>query len=202
MAVMPLPATHAEVVRFVMRKSGPQTLAGLIFSCLCIKLLIGRFDRYDVLLIGTLLSIRGLVEWVVHRYLLHAMPLPVLGFRLMTPAFAMHAEHHRNPQLLDGLLFKARSVLAFAVALGLLFVLLAGDVGRGITLLLSFLLMLLTYEYFHVLSHSAVVPRSRWLKFLLANHRQHHEGAPNRFLGVSSRLGDRLFETGKVSVNE
>ena len=159
--------------------------------------------------VGMVVVLVGPVEWFVHRYLLHASEWSLPRRRLGTGV--AHTEHHRDPDDLRWLFLSgidvAAMVLAFgalcsgwALPLGLL-----ADPGGGTpsgTWLVPWLaawsaatFALLHYEWVHLLVHTRYRPRSGYYRRLVANHRRHHHRNPQRWLGVTSTLGDRLFGT-------
>lgn len=181
-------------MRFLLASAGPRVLLGALVLVALLRAFSGDgWDLIDLLLIAALVSTRGIFEWLVHAYVLHARPLPTLGVCLHSALSRAHAEHHRNPGQVDGVLFKGRSNMLLVTGMLLVFPLLFGE--RGLTLVFTGTLLLGVYELFHVLAHSGTRLDAGYLAGLVSQHRRHHADNPDAFYGVSSRLGDRLFGT-------
>lgn len=84
-----------------------------LFFCFSVlaKFFLGGWALLDFLVISGFWLFRGVIEWLVHSYIHHAKPIPVLKVRIKTSVHYMHLEHHRNPHDLETLLFKGRPVL-------------------------------------------------------------------------------------------
>lgn len=189
-----MPAGGRAVARFLVTAPGLQVLLAALLAIGILRALFADgWDPEDVAIMAGCFAFRGIGEWLVHAYVLHARPLPLVGWRLAGPLHAAHMAHHQHPDDVDGVMFKARSNLFLVLFSLLAFTMIFGD--HGITLAFCGALLLLVYEIFHVLSHSATQPRPRWLRRILENHRHHHAGHEDECLGISSRLGDRLFGT-------
>lgn len=146
-----------------------------------------------VLVVGS----RSLLEWLGHRYILHARPLRLGRRTLVNPVARMHAEHHGHPEGLDGIFFGARAVVATTL---LLFATTAPVLGlrHSLGLVNGYVAALLIYEWFHLLAHSSIAPRSSWLRHVVAHHRHHHAVDPAACYCVSAIWADRLLGTAGV----
>lgn len=168
------------------------TLAGLLLR--------GRsrrpVGRADLAAAGAVLALQPLVEWWLHRSLLHGRPRTVLG-RTVDLA-APHLGHHRYPDDVRTILLGAGFALPNAVVAGAAATavgLLAGGPGAVGTAVATGEAGLAAYEWAHLLSHSGYRPRTARFRRLRAAHLRHHHRDDSTNFGITSRLGDRLFGT-------
>ncbi len=189
-----IPTGYRAVARFLLASGGPRVLLIALVLVALLRACTGAgWEFVDLLLMAALISTRGIFEWLVHAYVLHARPLPLLGICLHSPLSRAHDLHHRSPDRVDGVLFKGRSNMLLVGGMLVVFPLLFGE--RGLALVFTGTLLLVVYEVFHVLAHSGTRPDPGYLAGIVAQHRRHHADNPDAFFGVSSRLGDRLFGT-------
>lgn len=147
----------------------------------------------DIIIVILFVFLKSIPEWFIHTYIMHANPLPLLGFRLKNPIYYMHLHHHKYPEDIEGLFFKGRSIFALLVITYLVFL----PVSLHVTniFVFCFALGLLFYEVFHMFSHSAIEIPNKKLMSVVMNHRCHHQLSSRYYFGVSSILADRLFKT-------
>jgi len=160
---------------------------------------IGRGDLFVIL--ATVIAI-GPVEWVIHRFLLHADEAAWTSRRLGTGDG--HRRHHIDPPDLDWLLLAGRDAAIFVGAFGVMTALwtvplaaLLGVAGVGafLTGWACAALALLHYEWVHLLVHTRYRCRTRYYRRLARNHRLHHFRNERYWLGVTTNSGDRLLRT-------
>lgn len=184
-----------SVARFMLTRSGPCMLVLVLILCLLAKIFVYSIDLIDCLIVLFFLFFRSFLEWTIHSYLHHARPLPFLGWRVKTPIYRMHIAHHRNPGDIDTFLFGGVSVLAATPILLLTGSLFLGGMNRSLTLTFAFMLCLMIHEVVHVVCHSPIFPRSKFMSRLVATHRKHHFINSRLWLGVSSPLADSSMGT-------
>lgn len=194
------PKSYSEVALFMASHSGPWVLLiGTLVSASW-KFIYGTWGLLDVLIIASIVALRGVIEWLLHTYFHHARPVPFLGLRIKTPIHKMHLQHHRNPSDLDSFLFKGRS-LAGAIVIALIFFrFFPLTLSIELSFLIGVLLAILIQEVAHVICHSSIHPKWPFLREIISLHRRHHHEDASRDMGVSSMLGDRLF--GSLNKNE
>jgi sterol desaturase/sphingolipid hydroxylase (fatty acid hydroxylase superfamily) len=141
-------------------------------------------------------ALQPFFEWALHRYVLHAPPIP-LGAGAVDPG-AAHRGHHLAPDDVAGALLGVRYALwdgagvgVLAAAVGTAAVGPAGALPAAATGEAG----LLAYEWLHLLSHSGYRPRTRWFRRLRAAHLRHHFRDDRANYGVTSRLADRMLGT-------
>lgn len=125
----------------------------------------------------------SLAEYLIHRFVLHAMP----WFR------RLHAQHHAAPRGLVGV--PAWFSAAMLIALLGWTRHRGGDgvwaCGAGVGLVLGYL----AYVAFHYATHHLPGLRWRWVSRLRKAHALHHGGSVACNFGVSTPLWDRVFGT-------
>ena len=136
-------------------------------------------------------------EWAIHVYLLHMK-------RWSTIASRAHRVHHKVPNDLDQLLLSPWQVAGlFAIAAlvvaagGAIAGAVAGSIPWGPLLsgLLTAYVLILGYEWTHLLIHTAYVPKSAAYRRVWRNHRLHHFKNENYWHGVTNNLSDRVLGT-------
>ena len=124
----------------------------------------------------------SLAEYLLHRYVLHALP----------PFRRLHALHHAAPRELIG----APAWLSPALAL-VLFALTCyfGDVSLACGATVGVTLGYLVYVSVHYATHHLPNLRWPWLRKLRRAHALHHRSALPCNFGVSTGLWDAFFRT-------
>jgi sterol desaturase/sphingolipid hydroxylase (fatty acid hydroxylase superfamily) len=130
------------------------------------------------------LSIWTLVEYLMHRYVLHGS---------WGPPSRGHREHHRRPRSMI-----STPVLTIAISLTFLWVVLASTAPRGITALLLFGIYA-GYNYFAVVHHlqhhhGSFLERFRFFAVPLRLHLLHHH-RPDMHFGITTSFWDRVLGT-------
>ncbi len=191
-----------DVLRTYVTHRSPQLMAVGILVALGLRLLVGSYGWADVAIIVATLALTGVVEWVLHLFVLHAPDDSVRMTKYKTGAG--HREHHLDPPNIGWLMLGPIDVVVFlgmlAVwnltwPLAVAFAFGAPLVPTYLTALLSSYVMLAHYEWTHLLAHARYRPKFRYYKRLAANHRLHHYRNEHYWLGVTSNVGDRLLRT-------
>ncbi len=156
----------------------------------------------DVLVGAAIVVALGPFEWVVHRWGLHGPADGVLTRRLGVGVD--HRRHHVDPDDIDTLLLRPVDAGALVLGLGVVTAVLTGPVavvsfdawpGAFLTGWLVAAAALAHYEWTHLLVHARYRPSFRYYRTLERHHRLHHHRNEDHWLGITSRLGDRLFGT-------
>lgn len=190
-----LPDHYPQALVLMMKQSGPWVLLVSIITSLVLRGLYGPPTVWDGVVFSMFFFGRGIIEWLVHTYVLHARPLPWLRWQCRSALSRMHAEHHKHPSDINTLFFGGKSVLLTTLVMAVTFSMIMPRQELALTLLSTILLNTLLYEWCHLLAHSTITPRSGLFRRLILNHRWHHYQDGQKWLGVSSTLGDRLFGT-------
>jgi Fatty acid hydroxylase superfamily len=196
-------ATRGDAAQVFARHRSPQILAAGLATVGTLRVRARRVDRRDAVLVGAIVALRGVHEWVIHRGLLHAEPRTVRGV-VIDPG-AGHRSHHRDPDVLDDALLTPRDAAQFLVMLAVYVSaaclpwrrhLSARHVLSAIGASYSALVL---YEWTHFIDHTTVPLHSRRSRALRAHHRLHHHRDETRWLGITSTTGDVLFRTRTVA---
>lgn len=196
-----LSTKRATLVAFV-RRGSAQVFAAVALAALTSRLFVGDIGVADGVVVAAALVAVGPVEWVIHRYLLHADESAWTSRRLGTGTG--HRRHHLDPADLDWLLLAgtdaAISIALFglgAAAVSVPFASLVGASGLGVflTAWACAAIALLHYEWVHLLVHTRYRCRTRYYRRLARNHRLHHYRNERFWLGVTTNSGDRLGGT-------
>lgn len=174
----------------------------MALGLVAVRIALGDFGRGDLAALIVTLALTGTVEWVIHKYLLHA---PVDSFRMRTLQTGRgHREHHLTPDTIGWILLSPTDVVAFMVSFAAfsalwgvpLFLALGADlVASYLSALTLAGLGLLHYEWTHLMVHTRYRPSMRFYASLARNHRLHHFRNEDYWLGVTSNSGDRLLRT-------
>lgn len=195
-------STIAEVAKTFVSFGSPRVV--IFFSAVfaALRLAVGGFGWFDLVLVVITAVLVGPVEWVIHLGLLHA---PEDSKRMTKyDTGGGHREHHLDPQNVGWALLSWQDVSIFVFllagwsavwALPLTWVVGAPLLGSFLTAQLLAVLGLLHYEWTHLLVHTRYRPKTRYYKRLARNHRLHHYRSEYHWLGVTSNLGDRVLGT-------
>lgn len=185
------------------RHGSPRVIATALTAGVGVRLLIGGWGILDLVFLAVTLLLVGVVEWCIHRYLLHAPPD---SFRMrVLKTGSGHREHHLDPGHVGWLLLGTADAAIFAgmimagtVAWALPVTLAvgtgpaAGPIATAVVLALG---ALAHYEWTHLLVHTRYRPKTPYYRRLARHHRLHHFRNEEYWLGVTSNLGDRLLGT-------
>lgn len=199
--------TKRETLAVYLRRGSAQVLLACVVVFVVARAAVGGFGidgfgRGDAVVVVTTLLITGTVEWVIHKFLLHA-PADAWTTRTLGTGIG-HRQHHVDPTDIDWLMLRGIDAAVFVAAFGI--VTAAWSVPlltlTGSTVLGPFLtawglaaLGLAHYEWVHLLEHTRYRPKSRYYKRLEWHHRLHHFRNEHYWLGITSTTGDVLLRT-------
>ena len=187
---MKMPKTMGELNVFFISSPGPAVALLTLIISVFLQWQLG--SPWYLLTVAAVFG-RSLSEWLLHRYVWHVPEIKLASIRISNPIARLHAQHHLNPDEPSGVLFGGRMVtlLFILIALsGMAFLSFQGTLAA----LTVASVMLLLYEWCHLLAHSNVVPRSSFLRKLADQHRYHHINQESCF-AVSQVWADKLFGT-------
>lgn len=194
-----VPTSYRAMFAFLFSGSGIWALLlGMLLPGL-IKLLYGHWDLLDSGIVLAFFFGRGAIEWMIHSWLYHANPLPVIGWRLRSSVSDAHIRHHMDPSDLSTLLITWRGVVAVLLVTFAGFYLVFGNMDRALTMVIGFAIVGTMIELLHLVCHCRIPHRNALMKSLVRLHRYHHHVDSHNFYGVSSSMGDRLFGTFPVA---
>lgn len=130
-------------------------------------------------------------EYAVHRFIQHSPRL-----RPYIRRWDDHGVHHAQPNDPEGYVSSLGETLPIAGVLLGLFIVAAGSLSGGVTLLAGFLFGYLIYDWIHCASHLPELHEKRpWLTRWSSNHLRHHWERANAYYGFTTSLWDRLLGT-------
>jgi sterol desaturase/sphingolipid hydroxylase (fatty acid hydroxylase superfamily) len=145
-------------------------------------------------LIASGLMVWTLIEYLLHRFLLHYRPQ---AQALLAVVEKLHLGHHRDPRDEAKITVPVFASLPIAGGLLVLFRLISGSGEMAALLLVGSITGYLYYETVHFWIHCGA-RRGRWLRQQVANHLFHHFNDQHRCFGVTTSLWDRLLGTHRM----
>jgi hypothetical protein len=138
-------------------------------------------------------AIFALVEYLTHRFTLHARPAGNGFVRKLQRR--LHYDHHVQPDRLDLLFIPPWFLIPVLAIYGALYFFLTASAEVTVALIMGNLLGLLHYERVHYIAHIPVVPRTAYGRWMKKYHLWHHFKNENYWYGVTNPLFDYLFST-------
>ncbi|HVF92198.1 MAG TPA: sterol desaturase family protein [Blastocatellia bacterium] len=133
------------------------------------------------------------VEYVSHRFLLHAAPRPEPSLSRLQRR--LHYDHHKKPDILELLFVPLWFSLPNLAVYAALYYLLSGSVPVTLALLLGNLISFLYYEWVHYVAHIPATPRTPWGRWMKKYHLLHHYKNEGLWFGVTNPSLDLLCGT-------
>jgi sterol desaturase/sphingolipid hydroxylase (fatty acid hydroxylase superfamily) len=170
------------------------TYLALIVASLWFAVSLAEGARAPLLAALVIVLIYPLVEYLLHRYVLHSRLL----YRYKATAALwkrVHYDHHQNPndlRVLFGALYTTLpTILVIATPVGWLI----GGPAGGAAAFATALILFSLYEFCHCVQHLPVTPRHEWLRALKKHHLAHHFHNEQGNYGITSMIWDRAFAT-------
>jgi sterol desaturase/sphingolipid hydroxylase (fatty acid hydroxylase superfamily) len=145
-------------------------------------------------LIATGILVWTVIEYLLHRFLLHYRPQAPVLLALIEK---LHLGHHRDPQDEAKITVPVYGSLPIAGGLLGLFRLMTGSWELAALLMTGSIAGYLYYETVHFWIHRGT-RRGRWLRQRRANHFFHHFTDQTRCFGVTTPLWDLIWGTYRV----
>lgn len=136
-----------------------------------------------------------IIEWAVHRFMLHDRPHRILRWTLDFYLPRTHRRHHADPWNLAWVFVPLHVYPLILIPLAVTLVVADGWRPELLTAAATFVLLGLHYEWTHYLTHIAWCPPIAYYQRRVRAHRLHHFRNEKLWWGVSMGLGDRLFGT-------
>ncbi len=172
----------------------PRILLVAIVLAWIARLIVGKWNPWDLLIVASVVAWWPLQEWLVHVLLLHLKPFFLWGREINPIVCRNHRNHHRNPWHPHLGITPPHIVWLYLTGLPALWVL-ALPGPQALTGVAVYFSLVLNYEWLHYLIHTAYAPRTWIYKRLWRNHRLHHFKNEHFWFGVTMLSGDRLFHT-------
>jgi hypothetical protein len=167
-------------------------LAGVVVSC-SIRVALGQWHPTDLLIAAGVVVVFPFQEYLSHKYLLHRPP-KVLNRSRESLVALVHRAHHRDPWHMERAINPPVAVILYAVGLPVIFFPLLAR-PQAMTGVAASWLVLLWYEWVHLLIHTSHVPRNALFKRIWRNHRLHHFKNEHFWYNVSTYGVDSLLHT-------
>ena len=179
----------------------PRLLLLFALIAFCCRHLLGPWTYQDGFLGAIMVIFWGFQEWLVHNFLLHWKPMPLLGREIDLTIAISHREHHAQPWDVD-MAFTPLQVYTWApfVLVGFWFLAMP-SAELALTGILSYIVLGLHYEWFHFLVHTRYRPKNIYYRQLWRNHRMHHFKNENFWYGMTLLYGDLFFKTNPTYKN-
>jgi Fatty acid hydroxylase superfamily len=195
--------TKRAVMWELAHRGSPYVLALAIVVPAAIRWSLGSPGPADLVALAIVASAQPLVEWSLHRHLLHAPPRQWGPVRF-DPA-AAHRGHHRAPDDVGGALLGTPYAIADSIVVALLVggatlgvsALFGGSPAAALTAVAAAEVGLAVYEWSHLVFHSGHRPRTAWFRDLRARHLAHHHRDERAWFGITSSWVDRRFGTSR-----
>lgn len=196
-AVMRRGATLRVALAEFLRHPTPWMIGAVALGAWVARFIVGGWSWRDPVVIGVLLAISPLIEWLIHVFILHWRPRRVGRVKVDTLLASKHRAHHRNPRDIPLIFIPWQVVVGLlpsVVLIGLFaFV---GQLGEGLTFIAMVTTFLLGYEWTHYLIHTDYKPRHALYRAVWRNHRFHHfKNEHYWFTVTTSGTADRLLRT-------
>lgn len=194
--------TKRATARYYFSSGSPRVLVTAAVALIVLRVLLGGWGRGDIIVLTVTLAIAGSVEWIIHKYLLHAGP-DSWQSRILGTGIG-HQQHHVDPPALEWLLLRGVDAGQYLPVFGIftaiwtlpiLWITGSDLIGPFLTGYVLAVLGLAHYEWTHLLVHTRYRPRTRYYARLARTHRLHHYRNERYWLGVTSNSGDRLLRT-------
>lgn len=182
----PVPADDlGHAARQFLAHPGPRLLLAQTVGLWAWRARDRRIDRVDVATAAAVVAWWPLMEWLAHRWILHARPGTVAGRTVDLRVAQHHRAHHRDPWNPE-LTLLPRWFLAVAAPLHVAaWALVARDRRRAVTGMACFSTATLAYEWTHFLTHTSLRPKRSWYRTLQRRHRLHHFKDEHLWLGFT-----------------
>ena len=187
-------ASLRELALFFARKPSPLIIGATASAAGGVRLWLGRWGWWDLLIPAIVLAAEPFVEWLIHVHLLHRRPTTIGRFTIDPVTARKHRLHHRNPKDLRIVMVPFQALFPaapVAVVAAVWFM----EPERAAMAIFAGFSMLLTYEWVHYLIHAPHRPRSAWFRRVSRNHRLHHFRNEHHWFGVTTSFGDRVLGT-------
>lgn len=191
------PKIHVENGRWVQKffeHGSNKLIVQMIAALFCALVVMGAFrSSLPFVLLGV--AIFGFVEYLTHRFTLHAPPSKIKFISKLQ--HRLHYDHHVTPERLDLLFIPPWFLLPVLGIYGGLYYLLTSSVAVTLALTAGNLIGLLHYERVHYIAHIPVTPSTAFGRYMKKYHLWHHFKNEGYWFGVTNPLGDYLFKTYK-----
>lgn len=175
--------------------ASPWILAVGIVVCWSVRVALGSWNIWDLVIVAALLASWPLVEWLIHVFILHRKPTKIGDKTIDLHLAKKHRDHHLDPGHLPDVVIPTISLILTVPVAFVLWWLITPDLPRMFTGVAFLFTMGMVYEWCHFLIHTNYRPKTSLFKHLWRHHRLHHFKHEEYWFGVSMTGGDRLLGT-------
>jgi hypothetical protein len=190
------PETWGQALRAFCGYASPRLIAVLLLTALLLRATQGPPVWSDLLAILSGLAIWPLLEWTLHRYLLHMRPWQWRGHTVDFAFAREHRAHHAQPWRPELIFLPVYLHALFTPLLLGVAWFAAPERAPALAMLAGFAAAALNYEWTHFVVHSRIHPRGRYYRRLFRNHRLHHFRNERYWYSFTVTGIDRLLGTG------
>jgi hypothetical protein len=189
------PDTFAGALRVFWQQPGAWLIGSVVAVALVARVAIGDWSLWDLLAAAVVVAWWPFQEWLIHVFILHFRPRTV-GRRVIDFENAnKHRAHHRDPWRIELVFMPLFSLVPGVPVVALLCWLIAPSPALAATAFLTFMVLLLHYEWVHMIAHTRWGAKSGIWAPAVRDHQLHHFKNERYWMGVSMRLGDRVLRT-------
>ncbi len=185
----------SQVILVFLQYRSPQLLLAVTTLCIGLRVWLGHFSYWDLAVIAGALLLQPFIEWLIHVFILHFRPRTILGLNIDLHAAQKHRAHHRSPWQLDLVFIPLQTGFIGLAVLAVVYYLLMPSPELFMTGMSWAVLMALSYEWIHYLTHTSYRPRTAFYRRRWQLHRLHHFKNEHYWMGVTGHLGDQVLGT-------
>lgn len=187
--------TLGATVREFYRHPSPILLSTGLLVTLLVRLFLGSWTIWDVVIPVAFFAWQPLQEWLIHKYILHFRPRKIGKYTIDFSLAQTHRNHHIDPWNTPTLFVPLWAIAASGIIHTLAFFTLMPTIALAVTGMTTMFAVGCYYEWSHYLPHTAYRPKLKFWKDMVKYHRLHHFKNEHYWMGVSSNLGDKLLKT-------
>ena len=187
------PKTFADSIDLFGQHASPRILIAATALSLVVRLTLGDWSVFDLLIVSALVTIWPLQEWLIHVLLLHWKPVRFAGVTLDPLVARKHREHHADPRHIPLVFIPVHTYWLSGPALLAAWLLAMPTAALAWTGLVAYFALALHYEWSHYVAHVPWTPRL--YKQISRSHNLHHFKSERHWFGVSMVLADHLLGT-------
>ncbi|MZQ86246.1 hypothetical protein GQF01_29510 [Paenibacillus sp. 5J-6] len=148
----------------------------------------GTFRTIVAMCVGPVLVI--LIEYLVHRYLLHEFP------RIVPIAYKGHVAHHDSPNDVKFLFGPVSfDIFAYLLIYGTAFMVTGFDWHLALAVVFGASGFQVYYQWKHYISHRPIKPLTPWGKWMKKRHLLHHHLDEKSLYSVTNPMLDIVMRT-------
>ncbi|TDQ00860.1 sterol desaturase family protein [Labedaea rhizosphaerae] len=188
--------TLAEAARVFRRQPSPWMIGALLVAAIVARIVLADWRLGDLVLVGVMIAVFPLAEWVIHVCVLHWRPRRIGRVKIDSLLARKHREHHADPRDVPLVFIPWQTLLWLLPVVTAIGLLAFPTLARGLTFLVVLGLLGLGYEWTHHLIHTDYKPRTRLFRAVWRNHRLHHFKNEHYWFTVTTTgTADRVLGT-------